>query len=294
MNIIEIKNLTKTYGKNRGIDNVNLTINEGEIFGFIGPNGAGKSTTIKTLLNLIFPTSGEAKIFGLDCVTETTKIKENIGYVPSEVRYYDDMTIKEIIDYAKSFKKNIDEEYVDRLIKLFDMELSKKIYQLSLGNKKKVSIIQALIHKPKLLILDEPTSGLDPLVQKHLFNELTALNKQGSTIFLSSHNLTEIEEFCHRVAIIREGKIIEIKKLDDFAHRTLRKVSITVDKDIAKEIKSLGGLIVGHEENTIIFNYDKDINELISLISKYTISNLIIEERRLSEEFMTYYEMEEK
>jgi len=294
MNIIEIKNLTKAYGKNRGIDNVNLTINEGEIFGFIGPNGAGKSTTIKTLLNIIFPTRGEAKIFGLDCVTETTKIKENIGYVPSEVRYYDDMTVREIIDYAKSFKKNIDEEYVDRLIKLFDVELSKKIFELSLGNKKKVSIIQALIHKPKLLILDEPTSGLDPLVQKHLFNELTALNKQGSTIFLSSHNLTEIEEFCHRVAIIKEGKILEIKKLDDFAHRTLKKVSITVNKDISKEIKALGGLIVGHEENTIIFNYDKDINELISLISKYIVSNLIIEERKLSEEFMTYYEMEEK
>lgn len=294
MNIIEIKNLTKAYGKNRGIDNVNLSINEGEIFGFIGPNGAGKSTTIKTLLNLIFPTSGEAKIFGLDCVKETTKIKENIGYVPSEVRYYDDMTVKEIIDYAKSFKKNLDEEYVDRLIKLFDVELSKKIYQLSLGNKKKVSIIQALIHKPKLLILDEPTNGLDPLVQKHLFDELIALNKHGSTIFLSSHNLTEVEEFCHRVAIIKEGKIVEVRKLDDFEHKTLKKVSITVDKDITKEIKALGGLIVEHEENTIIFNYDKDINELIALISKYTVSNLIIEERKLSEEFMTYYEMEDK
>lgn len=294
MNIIEIKNLTKTYGKNRGIDNVNLSINEGEIFGFIGPNGAGKSTTIKTLLNLIFPTSGEAKIFGLDCVKETSKIKENIGYVPSEVRYYDDMTVKEIIDYAKSFKKNLDEEYVDRLIKLFDVELSKKIYQLSLGNKKKVSIIQALIHKPKLLILDEPTNGLDPLVQKHLFDELITLNKQGSTIFLSSHNLTEVEEFCHRVAIIKEGKIVEVRKLDDFAHKTLKKVSITVDKDITKEIKALGGLIVGHEENTIIFNYDKDINELIGLISKYIVSNLIIEERKLSEEFITYYEMEDK
>ena len=294
MNIIEIKNLTKSYGKNRGIDNVNLTINEGEIFGFIGPNGAGKSTTIKTLLNLIFPTSGEAKIFGLDCVKETTKIKEYIGYVPSEVRYYDDMTVKEIIDYAKSFKKNLDEEYVARLIKLFDVELSKKIYQLSLGNKKKVSIIQALIHKPKLLILDEPTNGLDPLVQKHLFDELIALNKHGSTIFLSSHNLTEVEEFCHRVAIIKEGKIVEVRKLDDFAHKTLKKVSITVDKDITKEIEALGGLIVEHAENTIMFNYDKDINELIALISKYTVSNLIIEERKLSEEFMTYYEMEDK
>lgn len=294
MSIIEIKNLTKTYGKSRGIDKVNLTVNKGEIYGFIGPNGAGKSTTIKTLLNLIFPTSGEAKIFGLDCVTQTTKIKEDIGYVPSEVRYYDNMSVKEIIDYAKSFKKNVDNGYVDELIKTFDVELHKKIFELSLGNKKKVAIIQALLHKPKVLILDEPTNGLDPLIQQKLFNELLELKKQGSTIFLSSHNLAEVEEFCDRVAIIKEGKILEVRKIEDFAKKTVKKVTLKASKNIEAELKNIGGEIIGNENNTIVFNYKEDINKLISILSKYNIENLIIEEKKLSEVFMSYYEGEEK
>jgi ABC-2 type transport system ATP-binding protein len=294
LNIIEIKNLTKTYGKNRGIDSVNLTVSEGEIFGFIGPNGAGKSTTIKTLLNFIFPTSGEAKIFGFDCVSETTKIKEHIGYVPSEVRYYDNMTVKEIIDYVKSFKKNVDSDYVSKLIDIFDIELEKKIFQLSLGNKKKVSIIQALLHRPKLLILDEPTNGLDPLVQQKLFNELLALKKQGSTIFLSSHNLTEVEEFCDRVAIIKEGKILEVKNLADITNKTIKKITLKISQDIADKIKNIGGEIVSIKDNNITFNYNGDLNKFIALISSYSIENMIIEEKKLSEVFMTYYEMEGK
>lgn len=294
MNIIEIKNLTKTYGKNRGIDNVNLSVKEGEIYGFIGPNGAGKSTTIKTLLNLIFPTKGEAKIFGLDCVKDTTKIKEDIGYVPSEVRYYDDMTVKEILDYAISFKKNVDHEYVDKLISTFEVELQKKVFQLSLGNKKKVSIIQALLHKPKLLILDEPTNGLDPLVQQRLFNELLELKKLGSTIFLSSHNLSEIEAFCDRVAIIKEGKILEVKNIADFSKKTVKKITIKLSQNIEEEVIALGGNIIENSNNTLAFNYDGDLNKFISFIHNYSIENLIIEEIKLSEVFMSYYEMEEK
>jgi len=294
MNIIEIKNLTKTYGKSRGIDNVNLSVKEGEIYGFIGPNGAGKSTTIKTILNLIFPTKGEAKIFGLDCVKDTTKIKENIGYVPSEVRYYDDMTVKEILDYAISFKKNVDHEYVEKLISTFEVELQKKIFQLSLGNKKKVSIIQALLHKPKLLILDEPTNGLDPLVQQKLFNELLELKNLGSTIFLSSHNLSEVEAFCDRVAIIKEGKILEVKNIADFSKKTVKKITVKLSQNIEEEIKALGGNIIENSNNTLAFNYDGDLNKFISFINNYSIENLIIEEIKLSEVFMSYYEMEEK
>lgn len=293
MSIIEIKNLTKTYGKNRGIDEVNLLVKEGEIFGFIGPNGAGKSTTIKLLLNLIFPNNGEAKIFGLDCVNQTTKIKEDIGYVPSEVRYYDDIKVSEIIQYAKSFKKNVDISYVDSLIKGFDIDLDKRIFELSLGNKKKVAIIQALLHKPKLLILDEPTNGLDPLVQQKLFNELVSLRNQGSTIFLSSHNLTEVEEFCDRVAIIKEGKIIEVRNIADFAHKKVKRVTLKLTQNIEEEIKAIGGEIVEFKDNILVFNYAEDINKFLSIIAKYSIEDLIIEEKKLSEVFMTYYEMEE-
>jgi ABC-2 type transport system ATP-binding protein len=215
MTVIEINNLTKAYGKKRGISNVNLRVNRGEIFGFIGPNGAGKSTTIKVLLNFIFPSSGEAKILGMDCVTETDKIKESIGYVPSEVRYYDNMTVEELLNYAKSFKKNVDDTYMKELCKTFEVELTKNVSELSLGNKKKVAIVQALIHKPKLLILDEPTNGLDPLMQQKLFKTLLKIREEGTTIFLSSHNLTEVEEFCDRVAIIKEGKIIEVRSIED-------------------------------------------------------------------------------
>lgn len=294
MNVIDIKNLTKTYGKSRGIDGVTLSVKQGEIYGFIGPNGAGKSTTIKVLLNLIFPNSGEAKIFGLDCVTDTTKIKEDLGYVPSEVRYYDDVKVGEIINYAKTFKKNIDEEYVEHLIKTFDVDLNKKIFELSLGNKKKVALIQAFIHKPKLLILDEPTNGLDPLVQQKLFTELVALKNSGSTIFLSSHNLTEVEEFCDRVAIIKEGKIIEVKNIEEFANKRVKRITLKLSQNLSEEVKALGGEIFEFKDNILIFNYNGDINKLLSLLVKYPVEDLIIEEKKLSEVFMAYYEMEEK
>ena len=294
MSIIEIKSLSKSYGKNRGINDVNLMVNKGEIFGFIGPNGAGKSTTIKLLLNLIFPTSGEAKIFGLDCVTETEKIKESVGYVPSEVRYYDNMTVKELLNYAKSFRKNVDNGYVEELCKIFDVELTKNISELSLGNKKKVAIVQALLHKPQLLILDEPTNGLDPLIQQKLFDTLLKVKESGTTIFLSSHNLTEVEEFCDRVAIIKEGKIIEVRNIADFAHKKVKRVTVKLDENIQEQLTAIGAEKLESDKNSVTFNYNGDINKLLSVITKYKLEDLVIEEKKLSEVFMSYYEMEGK
>ena len=294
MPIINIKTLTKTYGKNRGIDSVNLKVNKGEIFGFIGPNGAGKSTTIKVLLNLIFPTSGEAKIFDLDCVADTIKIKEDLGYVPSEVRYYDNMKVQELIDYAKSFRKNIDNEYVDELCKLFDVEVEKNISELSLGNKKKVAIIQAILHKPKLLILDEPTSGLDPLIQKKLFNTLLKLKEEGTTIFLSSHNLTEVEEFCDRVAIIKEGKIIAVKNILDFANKKVKRVTLKLSENIQEELSAIGAEGLEQAGDNVSFNYNGDINKLLIVLGKYKLKDLIIEEKKLSEVFMSYYDADKE
>lgn len=294
MSIISIKNLTKTYGKNRGIVDVNLEIKESEIFGFIGPNGAGKSTTIKVLLNMIFPTSGEAKIFGLDCVTETDKIKENLGYVPSEVRYYDNMKVRELIEYAKSFHKNVDSGYVDELCSLFEVELDKNISELSLGNKKKVAIVQAVLHKPRLLILDEPTNGLDPLVQQKLFNTLLKLKGEGTTIFLSSHNLTEVEEFCDRVAIIKEGKIIDVRNILDFSHKKVKRVTLKLNENIEEVLKGIGAENMEADKNSISFNYNDDINKLLILLTKYKLQDLIIEEKKLSEVFMSYYNSDKK
>ncbi|WP_306345880.1 ABC transporter ATP-binding protein [Clostridium sp. BSD9I1] len=289
MNIIEIQSLTKSYGKIRGIENVSLQVKQGEIFGFIGPNGAGKSTTIKVLLNLIFPTSGEAKIFGLNCVTEGTKIKESIGYVPSEVRYYDNMKVSELIHYAESFHKNVDSDYVAELCKIFDVELDKNISELSLGNRKKVAIVQAMIHKPGLLILDEPTNGLDPLIQQKLFNTLLSLKGKGTTIFLSSHNLTEVEEFCDKVAIIKEGQIVDVKDIYSFTNRKVKRVTLKLSENIEDEIRSIGGEILDKGKESLVFDYNGNINKLISVIIKYNLKDITIEEKKLSEVFMSYY-----
>ena len=289
MKIIEAKNLTKSYGKNRGIENVNIDVKEGEIYGFIGPNGAGKSTTIKTLLNFIYPTSGSATIFGKDIVKESSRIKEYIGYVPSEVKYYDSIKVKDIMKYAQSFYPNTTTEDVKKICDEMELDMEKKMEELSLGNKKKVAIAQALIGKPKLLILDEPTNGLDPLMQKKLFKILKEEKKKGNTIFLSSHNLSEVQNLCDRVAVIKEGKIVDVIELENALNDLGLKITISCE-DINEEIiKNLGGKLYKKEGNTIIFSYSKDINLLINEINKYKIEELLIEKENLEDTFLNYY-----
>ena len=257
MNAIEIKNLTKVYGKNRGIQDINISVKEGEIYGFIGPNGAGKSTTIKTLLNFIYSTSGEALIFGMDSVKESEKIKEYIGYVPSEVRYYDDVKVKDIIKYAQSFYPKSNKEYVD---------MNKKMGELSLGNKKKVAIAQSLINNPKLLILDEPTNGLDPLMQKKLFNILIEEKEKGNTVFLSSHNLVEVQNLCDRVCVIKEGKIVDIIEIEK--SKTELKLKVTLSSS----------------------DITDNIDSLVKELANYKIDELLIEKENLEDAFLNYYE----
>lgn len=289
MRIIEAKNLTKNYGKNRGIENVNIDVKEGEIYGFIGPNGAGKSTTIKTLLNFIYPTSGSATIFGKDIVKESSRIKEDIGYVPSEVKYYDSVKVKDIMKYAHSFYPNTTSEEVKNICDEMELDMEKKMEELSLGNKKKVAIAQALIGKPKLLILDEPTNGLDPLMQKKLFKILKEEKKKGNTIFLSSHNLSEVQNLCDRVAVIKEGKIVDVIELENALNDLGLKITISCE-DINEEIiKNLGGKLYKKEGNTIIFSYSKDLNLLINEINKYKIEELLIEKENLEDTFLNYY-----
>lgn len=293
MKAIDIKNLTKNYGKNRGINNLNISVNEGEIFGFIGPNGAGKSTTIKTLLNFIFPSSGEAKIFGLDIVKESEKIKEYTSYVPSDVRYYSEVSVKDILSYAKSFFDNVDDEYIDKLCKELEVDVNKKMGELSLGNKKKIAVIQAIISNPKIIILDEPTNGLDPLMQQILFKILLEEKEKGKTIFLSSHNLGEVEKFCDRVAVIKDGKIIDILDLSSI-DRNIGKKIILKSKDIdIKEIEKISSKLEVKEEE-IEFIYKGDINELILMLSKVNVEKLLIEDIKLEESFFHYYEDEVK
>ena len=295
MKIIETKNLTKSYNKNRGIESINISVNEGEIYGFIGPNGAGKSTAIKTLLNFIYQTSGSGTIFGMDIVKDSCKIKENIGYVPSEVKYYDTVKVKDIMKYAQSFYPNVSDEDLGKICMDLELDMEKKMGELSLGNKKKVAIAQALIQNPKLLILDEPTNGLDPLMQKKLFNILVEEKKKGNTVFLSSHNLNEVQNLCDRVAVIKEGKIIDVIELEKATETLGLKITLS-SKDINKEIiLDLGGKILSeakdeNKNNSFIFLYYKDSNSLVKELSKYTIEELLIEKENLEDTFLNYYE----
>ena len=290
MNAIEIKNLTKVYGKNRGIQDINISVKEGEIYGFIGPNGAGKSTTIKTLLNFIYPTSGEALIFGMDSVKESEKIKEYVGYVPSEVGYYDDVKVKDIIKYAQSFYPKSNKEYVDRICNELELDMNKKMGELSLGNKKKVAIAQSLINNPKLLILDEPTNGLDPLMQKKLFNILIEEKEKGNTVFLSSHNLVEVQNLCDRVCVIKEGKIVDIIEIEK--SKTELKLKVTLSSsDITDDIVlNLSDKILDKNGKLYTFIYSKNIDSLVKELANYKIDELLIEKENLEDAFLNYYE----
>lgn len=288
MEAIKINNLTKTYGKSRGIDKINIKVNEGEIFGFIGPNGAGKSTTIKTLLNFIFPTEGTGEILGFDIVSDSVKIKEFTTYVPSDVRYYSDVRVKEIINYAKSFFKGISDEYIAKLCNELDINVDKKIGELSLGNKKKVAIIQAIISNPKVIILDEPTNGLDPLIQQKLFKILLEEKNKGKTIFLSSHNLSEVEKFCDRVAVIKEGKIIDVLDLSMLDRNIGKKISLKAENFDIKKIDGISQK-VELQNGEVEFIFNGDINDLILVLSKVNIEKLSIEDIKLEESFFHYY-----
>ncbi len=290
--VIEITELSKYYGKTRGIEKVNLQISEGEIFGFIGPNGAGKSTTIRILLNLIFPDSGSARIMGMDVIRKTKKIKEQVGYVPSDANAYGYMTVLEFLQYCHRFYSLNDTLHrIDELSSWFELDLKRKISDLSMGNRKKVSIVQSLLHKPRLLILDEPTTGLDPLMQAKFFELLRMENQKGMTIFFSSHILNEVQMLCKRVAIIKEGKIIRVEDIENLRRKQLKKVIIGLTGNWNPGNIILPGVLdlIELPGNRVSFMYSGEIPELITFLSGKMITDLTIEEPSLEEIFMHYY-----
>lgn len=287
MNIISTHNLTKYYGKSRGIIDLNLDIPEGEIFGFIGPNGAGKSTTIRTLLGLIKPTSGSARIFDKDIISEKEAILSGIGYMPSEAMFYSGMRVEDIIRMSASLHKKDcvtqSKELCDRL----QLDVRKKVDELSLGNRKKVSIVCALQHNPKLYILDEPTSGLDPLMQKEFFSLLEERHKEGATIFLSSHVLSEISRYCSRAAIIREGKLIAQDTVEALSARTnARRITLNGTTHVP-QLNGIKDTVPG--DNSVSFLFQGDIKELLSELSRLPLTDLTVTEPDLEEIFMHFY-----
>lgn len=290
-NIIQTTSLTKSYGKDRGIIDVSMEVKEGEIFGFIGPNGAGKSTLIRTLLGLQKPTSGSATIFGKDISNFSTDIAPEIGYLPSEVFYYDGMKVKELLDYSASFYKGDCKLRIKQLAERLDLDLNRKIDDLSYGNRKKVGIIQALLHEPKLLILDEPTGGLDPLMQQTFFEILEEENKKGVTIFLSSHVLSEVQRLCEKVAIIKEGQIIEVNNVREMNNDNYKKchIEFASGQNIGQFEQVSGVTNLEVEGDKISFIYKGDMNELLVVISSYQLVDLSISEPSLEEIFLHFY-----
>lgn len=293
MKIIEINKLTKYYGKHKGIEDVSFHVEEGEIFGFIGPNGAGKSTTIRTLLSLIYPTSGSATIFGKDCIKFGDEIRKQIGYLPSEVFYYENMKVIDVLKYSASFYENVDMSRIESLSAAMDLDLNKRIDDLSYGNKKKVGIVQGLLHEPKLIILDEPTSGLDPLMQQKFFDLILEENKKGATVLFSSHILSEVQKLCTRVAIIKEGSIVKIENINDMRTSTYKKITVETESENVEDLFKMDGVTsLTKNGEGIHFLFKGDINKVVDILHTLKLTNIIIEEPSLEEIFMHYYHKE--
>lgn len=286
--VIETRKLTKFYGGARGIIDVDLTVNEGEIVGFIGPNGAGKSTTIRTLLSLIYKTSGEARIFGLDCHADRVKILQDVGYLPSEVFYYDNMRAIDLLKYSASFYKKDCTARMKTLSDALELDLTKKIEDMSLGNKKKVGIVQGLMHSPKLIILDEPTSGLDPLMQRTFFNLVKAENERGAAVLFSSHILSEVQNLCGRVVIIKEGRIISTQKISELRENACKRVRFSAAEPIAP-FAAEGATDITVESGTVSFLFRGDCNRLLAELAKRQLRDIDISEPTLEEIFLHYY-----
>ena len=289
---IVLNELTKHYGKHRGINNLSFSVNQGEFFGFIGPNGAGKSTTIRTLMGLIRPTGGSASIFGLDCHSKASVIAKDVGYLPSENSYYENMKVRELLQYTADLYgmdcKTKMKELADRL----NLDLSRKIADLSLGNKKKVGIVSAIMTSPKLIIMDEPTSGLDPLIQQAFYDILKEENSRGATVFFSSHVLSEVQKLCDRVAILKEGQLIGIQSIKELRESGYKKVSLSAKEAIPRDFFDLSGIANYAEtadKTSVSFMYNGDITAIIDKLHLLHLDDVLLEEPSLEEIFMHYY-----
>lgn len=287
MDAIRTTGLTKYYGKARGIIDLNLSVREGEFFGFIGPNGAGKSTTIRTLLGLIKPTGGSGVIFDKDIVREKHDILNEVGYLPSEAVFYTGMRVRDILKLSAELRKKNCIKEAKNLCERLQLDTTRKVEELSFGNRKKVAIVCTLQHDPKLLVLDEPTSGLDPLMQREFFSILRERNQEGTTIFLSSHILSEIQRNCTRAAIVREGRMTACNSVEELVKTSAKRVVVhgSVDPQELPGIRDMQRV-----DNGISFLYTGDMNALVQMLAKNHITDLTVTEPDLEEIFMHYYQ----
>ena len=285
--ILKIKKLTKYYGKTLGVKDLTLTLKEGEIFGFIGPNGAGKSTTIRSIMNLINKTSGQVFFQDEELTKDAINLKRQIGYLPSEVNLYEDLTVKEMLDYHASFYPNTSQERCKYLVDLFQLPENKKIEDLSFGNLKKLGIVLAFMTEAKLLILDEPTNGLDPIMQQRFYELLKAEKAKKTTIFYSTHILSEISKICDRVGIIKDGQLIKVETIEELKSKNL--LFVTVSSPDIEKIANEFQLTNQIENQTVRFQTKLDSNTIIKRLSKYQIDKILINEPTLEDLFFHYY-----
>ena len=287
--MIRIENLNKTYGKARGVIDLNLLVEEGEIYGFMGPNGAGKSTTIRSLLGLIQPTGGKAYIFGKECTKEKNDILNRIGYMPSETTFYKGMKVRDVISFSAGLRGKDCKKEAELLCERLKLDTSRKVEQLSLGNRKKVAIVCAMQHAPELYIFDEPTSGLDPLIQKEFFDLILEKNKAGATFFLSSHVLSEVKRYCTRAAIIKEGRLIAEDSVEHLIHTSARKITVTGIEEVPQALRE-NAKQIKHEQNQLRFLYQGDSRALMQSLSAEAVTDVLIEEPDMEEIFLHYYQ----
>lgn len=294
--IITLTGLTKYYGKIRGIEDLSFSIREGEIFGFIGPNGAGKSTTIRTLLNLIHPTRGESRIFGMDPRKEYWKIARDVGYIPAEIYYYENMKVRDLLAYSASFYPVDCRKRREELLELLELDPNRHIRDLSLGNRKKVGILQGLQHQPELLILDEPTSGLDPLMQNRFFQLIQEENARGATVLFSSHILSEVQRLSHRVGILKDGGLIRLEEMASLRKDTYKKVrleGLSLSREALKSLSGVRNLEDPEGAGTLLtFLYQGEVPPLLEALQGMALTDLLISEPDLEEIFLHYYDGE--
>ena len=284
---ITADHLVKYYGKARGIDGLNLEVETGDFFGFIGPNGAGKSTTIRTLLGLISPTSGKAQVLGMDIGKNNRAILQRVGYLPSDTAFYNGMKVREILKLSADLRKKDCSKAADELCERLQLDRDRKVEDLSFGNRKKVGIVCALQHDPELLVLDEPTGGLDPLMQHEFFSILRERNRKGTTVFLSSHIMSEIQRYCSRAAVIREGKIIACDSVEKLAKTGARRVTLrgNLQPDFLPGIRNWTEV-----DGTVSFLYNGETNKLVRALAGTDIHELTITEPDLEEIVLHFYE----
>jgi ABC-2 type transport system ATP-binding protein len=296
LDVIKTVGLTKYYGNVRGAEDIDLEVQQGEIFGFIGPNGAGKSTTIRMLMQLIFPTRGSMELFGKTLGRDNPKIRAQIGYLPGEVNYYDEFTGMQLLQYVARNHPKVEMKDIEECAQLLQLDLTKRIRSYSLGNKKKLGIVQALMHHPKLLILDEPTSGLDPLMQSQFFEILKERKKQGVTVFFSTHVLSEVEKICDRVAIIKDGFIVQVSKVDEIPGRKQRVIKVQFGEE-GNLIEKYGfaqlGTRIEYENGYHIIHTDRELQHILQSIAAHSILDITVSRPSLEELFMAFYRKDE-